>query len=209
MGEQEQNEFFGTMDEEQFHAVVTRDKGSGQYHLHMNPDHFSEGTCVLKIALLKSNGIVVENEYELERSGLDRPFSFFPGEKEIIGIIYSLYGIVETGPVDTWDLYVPHPDLWIRAEGSERMINTRTGRPINGRQDFPEVFEPDGAICITHRANLMNDSLDVFPCHNEMGALMLSPSEALRIESELDFLQYRIIQTSVREDLSRQSQTVS
>lgn len=186
-------ELVGTKGFEEYCAIFTRKKKSNEYALTLNNEVFSNENYVLKISFLSQDGLERENSFEFERLDLVEPFLFhLPDNKQFCGIIYSLYAIVDSDSLDIWDPFESISSLWTYDHDSRQAINVATGNPVAGRQDFPDVFEPDGTLCITHKDQLL-DRKGISICQKGIDYLLLSHTESMQIESELDLLQYRIL----------------
>ena len=186
------SQLIGTKDFEDFSAILTRDNKSREYALTLNHELFSGENYVLKISLLFQEGFIGEDVLEWERPDLINSFSFIlPKEEQTIGIIYCLCEIAENGSLDLLDPFETVSPLWTYDPATGQAINGATGSPIAGRQDFPNVFEPDGTICITNKEQLLGNHEALF-CQEGIDFLLLPHNESMQIKSEFDLLKYRV-----------------
>lgn len=91
-----------------------------------------------------------------------------------------------------FDLTLPYPashGLWSVDRASGCRINACTGRRIHGRQEFPEVFEPDGSLFALTRGEA--EGLEPLLFAGEVAAFVLQQTQSLRLRTEFDLLRYK------------------
>lgn len=123
---------------------------------------------------------------------LPSPYIFRPAESEGLAIFrlnsempwtnpFSFCCLTEIieGPYDLAEPFIPEVDLWKIDKKLGRHINTRNGKEICGRQDFPKVYKPDGSFCITRRENL--DRLENIQANGKAQGLIIGKNK--RIET--------------------------
>jgi len=169
-------------------SLLFKDIKRRRYFLTFNSEDHSSYSYVLKAFPVGLSGPLEEGIIEVEIDDFSKPISLQYEDKYICGIIYSLLKVAED---DTYDLCEPFPPderLWT---GSDQKINIKTGKEIMGRQDFPDVFEPDGTFFIMKRSiipffgqELLNGNADGF---------VMEDSNSIQIKSEFDLLRYKAI----------------
>lgn len=95
----------------------------------------------------------------------------------------------DDGGFDT-DLAFPEDHgLWRMDPATGCRVNAGSGRVIHGRQEFPEVFEPDGSLFALTRAEA--GRFEELLYAGETAAFVLERGQSLRLCSEFDLLRYR------------------
>ncbi|MBU0973567.1 MAG: hypothetical protein KKC20_23210 [Proteobacteria bacterium] len=87
-----------------------------------------------------------------------------------------------------------NPDLWIPGDDNAPAVNQKTKKQIKGRQDFPDVYEPDGTFLIAKTDVLKKaiHSSSMPDCHG----FTLGADASINICSHLDYYQYLAVQKS-------------
>ena len=110
------------------------------------------------------------------------------------GFYYALLGYAEDTTCDCCEFFSSIPRLWEMDYHKGIAVNLATRKPITGRQDFPEIYEPDGSFLflngISHFGMLQNKKNRSHIC-----GYVLDEGESLSIESELDVVKYKAIQS--------------
>jgi CMP-N-acetylneuraminic acid synthetase len=83
------------------------------------------------------------------------------------------------------------PALWERKSNS-RLTNTITGKDIQGRQDFPEVYEYEGSIIIT-RAEKVYPASRSHLCDWGYHGFPMEPHKSINITTRMDLLKYFVM----------------
>jgi hypothetical protein len=104
------------------------------------------------------------------------------------GLLYCVFATVTDGEYDIKIPFPPSPDLWFFEQKNKQLISKKTGLAITGRQDFPDVFEPDGSITITRQSNVL--SLQQTLTEGHLGKFLISDENAIIIRNEPDRLKY-------------------
>jgi len=170
-------------------SLLFKDIKVAKYFFTFNPEDFSSShSHVLRALPVRSSGPLEEGIIEIETDDFSEPIPFQYEDKDICGIVYSLLKIAED---DTYDLCEPFPPderLWA---GSMQKINVRTGKEIMGRQDFPDVFEPEGTFFIM-RKDLIS-SFDREVSEGNADGFIMKDTDSIQIKSEFDLLKYMAI----------------
>ena len=111
------------------------------------------------------------------------------------GIIYSVLKYTENDTYDFEEPFKSTQKLWDINE-QRTLINTKTGNSITGRQDFPEIYEPDGSFCIMRQEENNNFVQEII--HKQANAYILKENQSVQIQSELDFMNYCAILRSTQ-----------
>lgn len=92
-----------------------------------------------------------------------------------------------------FDLALAFPDeghgLWCVDPATSCRINTASGRVIHGRQEFPEVLEPDGSLFALTRGEA--SQFDALLHAGETTAFVLERSQSLVLNTRFDMLRYQ------------------
>ncbi|RLB83492.1 MAG: hypothetical protein DRH17_02440 [Deltaproteobacteria bacterium] len=170
-------------------SLLFKDIKGVEYFFTFNPEDFSSShSHVLRALPVGSSGPLEEGIIEIEADDFSEPIPFQYEDKDICGIVYSLLNVAQD---DTYDLCEPFPPderLWT---GSTKKINVKTGKEIMGRQDFPDVFEPEGTFFIM-RADLIS-SFDREVSKGNADGLIMEETNSIQIKSRFDLLRYRAI----------------
>jgi hypothetical protein len=122
---------------------------------------------------------------------LDRPdasFALPPEMYDADGIVLGLLKPVKEGAFDLVAPYPPVKGLW---SGDQRgMRNERTGLPIRGRQDFPDILEPDGIAVAAALGKLV--AYNRVLARGEARPMILSTGYRFRVESTLTEVLHRL-----------------
>lgn len=97
----------------------------------------------------------------------------------------------EAGAHDLRLNFEPEGAPWLTDPGDLDILNTASCRGIRGRQDFPDVFSPDGSLVLIAAGAPFPDSGTVEALGFE--ALILEPRDAIRVRTELDLIRYETI----------------
>jgi hypothetical protein len=107
------------------------------------------------------------------------------------GFIYSLLQTAEDDSYDLEEPFRPQSGLWDFDEISRKPINLQTGNEINGRQDFPEVFEHEGTLTILKKDSLANlERLIMDGCAD---GFIMSDADSIQINTEIDMLRCMVL----------------
>ncbi|MBA3010376.1 MAG: hypothetical protein KKF12_22710 [Proteobacteria bacterium] len=113
-------------------------------------------------------------------------------------------------PSETGDVYIDglkgrflqspfpgNPDLWIAGDDNTPAVNQVTKKQIKGRQDFPDVYEPDGSFLIAKTDVLKKASQSsILPDYQ---GFTLGADASINICRHLDYYQYLAVQKSRQE----------
>lgn len=104
------------------------------------------------------------------------------------------YNLLEQPEADGgYDLILAYPDghgLWRTDPATGRRVNTATGRPIHGRQEFPEVLEPDGSLCALALGEARE--LDALLAAGRIAPFILDTGRSMRLRTPMDLLRYSV-----------------
>ncbi|MBW1741777.1 MAG: hypothetical protein JRJ42_11755 [Deltaproteobacteria bacterium] len=169
-------------------CFLFKDFQGSEYLLALNSENFSSHSFVLRILPIRESVLAEEGTIEVEIDDISKPILFQYKHKDICGIVYSLLNVAQD---DTYDLCEPFPPderLWT---GSMQKINVETGKEIMGRQDFPDVFEPEGTFFIM-RKDLIS-SFDKEVLNGNTDGFIMEDTNSIQIKSGFDLLRYRAI----------------
>lgn len=82
-----------------------------------------------------------------------------------------------------------HHGLWRVDPATGCRLNCVSGRPIHGRQEFPEVLEPDGSLSALTRTEAAR--FDELLHAGEVAAFLLERGQSLQLRTPFDLLRYR------------------
>ncbi len=155
--------------DKQFRAKVSRDRS---------------GFCI---------GILPVGEAAMDEpivSRVDRNGEFhFNGPDGVPFVYWILKEIGEDGSCGVTLSFPGEGVLWKTDHGTGQKVNLKTGEVIAGRQNFPEVYSPEGSVAI-----LAVDGYDEFDERVSGGKCygwILDDQKCLRISSGFDLLRYR------------------
>jgi len=115
-----------------------------------------------------------------------------PGDmSDCTGLITSILTYSENDDCDLVEPFKQSEKLW-DVDGQDRLINTKTGKMITGRQGFPETFEPDGSFFIMSQET--GSSFIPEGIGKNSNAYVLKENESVQIRSRLEYMHYRAIQ---------------
>lgn len=104
------------------------------------------------------------------------------------------YNLLEQPEADGgYDLILSYPDghgLWRTDPATGRRVNAATGRPIHGRQEFPEVLEPDGSLFALSLGQAAE--LDALLDAGRVAPFVLDARRSMRLRTPMDLLRYTV-----------------
>ncbi|MHA1146357.1 MAG: hypothetical protein ACTSRW_16595 [Candidatus Helarchaeota archaeon] len=169
-------------------SLLFKDIKEHRYFLSFNSEDLSPYSYVLKALPVGQSGPLEEQIMEVEFDDFSKPIPLQDEDKYICGIIYSLLKIAEDETYDLCEPFPPDERLWTR---SDQTINVKTGKVIMGRQDFPDVFEPDGTFFIMKKSVIPFFDQEVL--NGNADGFVMEDSNSIQIKSEFDLLRYRAI----------------
>ena len=102
--------------------------------------------------------------------------------------------MTEDGSYDVVEPFPASETLWTI---SGTKATSQTGKEITGRQDFPDVFEPEGTLFITKRDIIQ--SFDQIVSNGEASGFLMPELSSLQLRTPLDLLRYAAATRAVRE----------
>ena len=169
-------------------SLLFKNLRGGKYLLVLHSEDLPSHSYMLRAVPVGSSGRAEKGIIELGLDDFSGPISLHFEDQALYGIIYSLFKVAEDDTYDLCEPFPPHERLWT---GSMQKINVRTGKEIMGRQDFPDVFEPEGTFFIMRR-NLI-PSFDREVLQGGAGGFIMKDTDSIQIESEFDLLKYMAI----------------
>jgi len=118
---------------------------------------------------------------------------FFPEPPEgTVGVLCIQLNESSSGAYEIERPFLPDDLLWRQDPQTEYLVNAKSGKKICGRQDFVELFIPDGSFFMAapEVINNLNESL----ISANVQPYILKPNQSLRVENSLDVLLYTIRQ---------------
>lgn len=107
-------------------------------------------------------------------------------QTDLSGFIYMLLRIATHDTYDASISFPSLPNLWRVDSRKEKIINAKTGNVVSGRQDFPDVYEPDGTCCVVHPDSFAQ--LDHLVRNGSVAGLILATHEAMPVNFKADYL---------------------
>jgi len=148
------------------------------------PREFAPSGGQARIILLDGHGGVCAVH---DVSPVEREDETFPMPGASVFGALCLY--LREDPEGDFDLalpFLPDDSVWRVDAGSSATVNAATGRAICGRQDFMDVFTPDGALFCAPQKMLAN--LPQRLAEGRFQPLVLAPAQSLRVENAADML---------------------
>lgn len=169
-------------------SLLLRDIKDNRYVLAFNLDDNASCPCVLRALPVGPSDASDEGIREVEINDFSEPISFQHEDRNVCGIIYSLLKVAEDGTYDLCEPFPPDQRLWT---GSAQKINVKTGKEIMGRQDFPDVLEPEGTFFIMKKDLISSFDREVL--NGNADGFVMEDSDSIQIKSSFDLLRYRAI----------------
>jgi hypothetical protein len=123
---------------------------------------------------------------EIEVKDLSEPVPFQLETGDIGGLAYCLMRVAEDDRYDLREPFSAGQKLW---SGSVKKINIKTGRVIMGRQDFPEVFEPDSSFMLIKKECIHGYIAEILK--GQAKGFLMPEARSLQIKSDFDLVEYR------------------
>ncbi len=168
--------------------LMYRNTRKGNCLLFLVSDRPTTNHSILRIVPTYKSGPDQSQALEYEIDDLSTPISFEFKEGDVCGILYLLLQMSQEGSYDFMEPFPADEKLWTN---SIHKVNVKTGKKISGRQDFPDVFEPDGALCILKKN--LTASLDKEIASGNVEGFVVDQAGSFQIDSEFDLLRYRAI----------------
>jgi CMP-N-acetylneuraminic acid synthetase len=176
------------------------DRKKRQIHLNLQFDEVPSGPHTLKLVQFNSTkSAETSDSVEIEIEDLAKPVILNEPKEATGGMIYTLLRTINDGSYDFREPFPPQPDLWAIDKGSGKKINCVNGKEVTGRQDFPDVFVPDGAFYFM--AKNMNHPFEIAISGGDTMGFVIGRDDSIQINSVLDFLRYRAITRVQRETI--------
>ena len=173
-------------------SLLFRNLNMDKYSLLVDSERLSSETCLVRILPVGSSMSLNDGIMEIQVSDLSNAISFQYEDKDLCGIIYCILKVAEDDNYDLCEPFPPDERLWT---GFVRKINTNSGKEILGRQDFPEVFEPEGTFAIMQKPVISTFDREVLD-GNAVG-LIMEESNSIQIKSNFDLLRYKAIMSAI------------
>ena len=167
-------------------AYLYENPSEDRYCLVYRANRSATASCVVKLLPIRSARGQISKGVELPVEDLSRAIPFQREDDDFCGVIYSIFEVAED---DTYALREPFPPderLWT---ASDPKINRQTGKKILGRQDFPDIFEPEGSFAIMNKTAAAAVERQIAKGRAE--CFILESENSIHIQSELDLLRYR------------------
>lgn len=161
---------------------------SSECFLALNSNDSTLHSCQLKVLPVGLSGPVEEKIVEIGLDDFSKPIPLQFEGKDVCGFIYWLLKPAQDDSYDLMEPFPPDERLWT---GSIPKINVKTGREIMGRQDFPDVFEPEESFFLM-RKNLI-PTFDREVLNGNADGFVMDETDLMKISSELDLLRYQVI----------------
>lgn len=177
-------------------SLIVRNVSKNKYFIFNSKENLSKKASILKLVPVTatSNGELNNKtiEFNINSLSVQIQLPYYFDYTNITGLNYVFLELVED---DTYDYCEPFPSdghLWRIEEGSNRKFNLRTNKEIIGREDFPEVFEPNGTFLIMKR-----DLISSFVENNlkeKIDGFIMDDNNSIQINTELDMMRFKAFQ---------------
>ena len=175
-------------------SIALEDPQGAQYFLAVDSPDLPSGRGLIKTVPVGLSGPFYRQATECQAADF---FGLTPLHHEgcdVCGIIYYLLSVTEDASYDVVEPFPASETLWTI---SGAKVTSRTGLEIRGRQDFPDVFEPDGTFFITKRDVIK--SFDQIVSNGEASGFLMPELSSLQLRTPLDLLRYAAATRAVRE----------
>ncbi len=134
-----------------FSALLTKESG-GDISLIFDTAKYRFSPHIVKFIFIDSKRNILHASEELTSEKRIKKVKAHPSVKDAVVIIFTILATVENGPFDLTDHFPAIDALWTIDNITGKKVNAQTGRTINGRQDFPEIYEPDETFVILEKS---------------------------------------------------------
>lgn len=172
----------------QISPLLFRDTQHNRYILSFASGALSTHSWVIKLLPIPLHPPNRTEILDIELRDLAHPIPILFEDNDISGIIYCL---LKASADDTYDFCEPFPPDRSQWTNSFRNINVTTQREIIGRQDFPDVFEPDGTLCIMRKGIISSLESEILQGH--VYGFIMQETDSIQINSWYDMLRYAAI----------------
>jgi len=178
-----------TNDSNEIPILAYKDSNTNEYSLAINSDYFPFNNYFLRLFPAGDHCRVENSIFEFKINNLTKPITFRHDSKDLYGIIYVLLKIAQDSPYEFSEYFPSNENLWSIDPSSGVKINRITGKEIMGRQDFPDVFEPEGSFIILKKDML--SSLTEETLKGNIGGFVIQEHMSIQIKSDFDLLRYK------------------
>jgi CMP-N-acetylneuraminic acid synthetase len=169
-------------------SAIFFDPKNEKVYLQFYEENFYHHSYVLKLLPFGLSGICrPEESIELRIEGAADPITFQMNCKDACVIVYCC--LAEVNKSGAYDLRKPFPEvrrLWQVENATHRRINSSTGKDITGRQDFPDIFEPDKTFFMI-KSGLVSTFEREITAGNIEG-FVIDSAYSINVESYMDWL---------------------
>jgi CMP-N-acetylneuraminic acid synthetase len=175
-------------------ALLYRDPKEETLYLSFFSSNYISTPVLLRVIPVKLSGLVEEMAIEVHGQSISDPFLLKLDEENICGLFYSLLQVTEDDFYDLEEHLHPALELWEFDKASGMKVNLQTKNEIIGRQDFPEVFEPEGTLIIGKKDMFLNLESHIFDgcaC-----GFIMSNTSSIQIRNSMDMIRYSVLSKS-------------
>ncbi|RJR51532.1 MAG: hypothetical protein C4576_03575 [Desulfobacteraceae bacterium] len=160
--------------------MLLRDNRGGRHVLSFGSADPSPRPLLVRVLPVPLNDHLKMEAVEFTPGNLIDPIPIPLELKDLSGIAYSVFEVAVNESYDLSEPFPPKEELWT------------TQTEINGRQDFPAVYEPDGSFSIMGRSIL--PSLETEITQGRAHGFILKEEAAVQINSTFDMVRYAALQ---------------
>ena len=169
-------------------SLLLRENESNRYVLYFNRNDNVSGPSLFRAFPVGLSNLASGDIIDVEISDFSEPISLQYENRDVYGIVYSLLSIAENKTYDICEYFPDEQKLWTELG---QKINVKTGKEIMGRQDFPDVLEPEGTFFIIKKDLISFFDREVINSNTD--GFVMDDLSSIRIESYFDLLRYRAI----------------
>jgi hypothetical protein len=157
--------------------------------LTLNSTILQQDFYTLKFLRITPSGILQDRVENIDINESNKSVAFPLKSAETCGFAYWLLSVVQDDSFDLAEHFNSNLRLWELNTSKNTLINSMTGKAIVGRQDFPEVLEPDGSLFVLSKE--MIKSFDQALTDSNVLDYLLNDTNSIHIKSELDIIRAR------------------
>lgn len=171
------------------YAKLFIDKNTASLHFKYRDTQSHSARYLLKsigIKDLSINGKI--EEYETEINDLSKLIPVPYQTDQLSGVLYSLLQYSNNESSDISEHFFTPENLWV-GTGTHQHTNTKTGKAIRGRQDFPDIFRIEESLFIFKKDVMLSLPQEIN--HGNVHFVPIDNDFSIQINNRLDFLKLR------------------
>lgn len=181
-------------------SFLIKELSADRYFFFNHNIDISSKFTVLKLIPVKLNEELFSQAFDVNIDNNSRLIQvpFYSNYKDFAGVKYTLLNLAED---DVYDYFEPFPtdgQLWTIEVETTRKYNVTTKKEIIGREDFPDVYEPDGTFVIMRKdmMKVLNENI----LRENVDAFVIDDINSTQIETRLDLIKYKAFQKSMEQN---------